>query len=125
VPKGADDVRIRRRSARIVMDETTRATLSVKIVVRGQTNETPFATMNRSALYLTRERGDWKVFGYEVDQQPFKTKKASDKDDKAKEKRSKSPAKDKKKDRKESRKKDRKESQKKRSGGGNQRGDRS
>jgi len=117
VPRGADDVRIRRRSARIVIDETARATMTVNVVARGQTNESPFATMNRSVLYLAREKGDWKVFGYEVDQQPFKKKKAGDKNDTAKEKRSKSPTKDK--------KKDKKEGKKKRSGGGNQKGDRS
>jgi len=115
-PKGAEDVRIRRRSARIVIDETVRATVNVYVVARGQTNESPFATMNRSALYVAREKGDWKVFGYEVDQQPFKKKKATNKDDKAKEKQGTSQ-KDK--------KKDRKKNKKKRSGGGNQGGDRS
>ena len=110
-PKGAEDVRIRRRSARIVIDETVRATVNVYVVARGQTNESPFATMNRSALYVAREKGDWKVFGFEVDQQPFK-KKANNKDDKTKEKQGPSP-------------KDKKKDKKKRSGGGDQRGDRS
>jgi stringent starvation protein B len=122
-PKGAEDVRVRRRSAWIVMDETVRATMKVYVLARGHTNESPFATSNRSVLYVAREKGDWKVFGYEVDQQPFKKKKATNRDDKAKEKQSTSP-KDKKKDKK-NKNKDKKKNKKKRSGGGNQRGDRS
>ena len=115
-PKGAEDVRVRRRSAWIVMDETARATMKVYVFARGRTNESPFATSNRSVLYVARDKGDWKVFGYEVDQQPFKRKKATNKDDKAKEKQGTSQ-KDK--------KKEKKKNKKKRSGGGNQRGDRS
>ena len=115
-PKGAEDVRVRRRSAWIVMDETVRATMKVYVLARGQTNESPFATSNRSVLYVARDKGDWKVFGYEVDQQPFKKKKATNKDDKAKEKQGTSQ-KDK--------KKDKKKNKTKRSGGGNQGGDRS
>jgi hypothetical protein len=119
-PKGAEDVRIRRRSAWIVIDETARATMKVYVLARGQSHESPFATSNRSVLYVAREKGDWKVFGYEVDQQPFKKKKATNKDDKAKEKQGTSS-----KDKKQDKKKNKKKNKKKRSGGRNQRGDRS
>ena len=115
VPKGADDVRIRRRSAWIVMDETARATMSVRVIARGQAKESPFATMNRSVLYVARVKGDWKVFGYEVDQHPIK-KKATGKSDRAKEKRNTSPK---------DGKRDKKKGKKKRSGDRNRRGDRS
>jgi hypothetical protein len=113
VPKGADDVRVRRRSAWIVIDQTARATMSVNVVARGQADKGPFATEHRSVLYVAREKGGWKVFGYEVDQMPFTKRKASDKNDKANEKQSKS-SKDKK-----SKKK------RKRSGDRNRGGDRS
>jgi hypothetical protein len=113
VPKGADDVRVRRRSAWIVIDQTARATMSVNVVARGQADKGPFATEHRSVLYVAREKGGWKVFAYEVDQMPFKKRKASDKNDKANEKQSKS-SKDKK-----SKKK------RKRSGDRNRGGDRS
>jgi hypothetical protein len=96
VPKGADDIRIRRRSAGIVIDQTVRATMSVKVVARGQAEKGPFATEHRSVLYVAREKGGWKVFGYEVDQGPFKKGKASGKDDKANENKNTSKAKDKK-----------------------------
>jgi hypothetical protein len=96
VPKGADDIRIRRRSAWIVIDQTVRATMNVKVVARGQAEKGPFATEHRSLLYVARERGGWKVFGYEVDQGPFKKRKASDKAEKANENQVKSKPKDKK-----------------------------
>ena len=56
-PKGAEDVRIRRRSARIVMDETVRATMAVTVLARGQANESPFATIEPLCpLCRARER---------------------------------------------------------------------
>jgi len=96
VPKGADDVRIKRRAARIVIDQTARATMSVNVIALGQADKGPFATAHRSVLYVAREKGGWKVFGYEVDQQPFKKRKASKEDDKANDKQSKSSEKSKK-----------------------------
>jgi hypothetical protein len=97
VPRGAADVRIKRRSARIVIDQTSRATMSVNIVARGQADKGPFATEHRSVLYIAREKGGWRVFGYEVDQNPFRSRKASGNDDKANEKQTKSKPKGKKK----------------------------
>jgi len=96
VPRGADDVRIRRRSAWIVIDQTARATLSVKVVAQGEADKGPFATTHHSVLYAAREKGGWKVFGYEVDQKPFKKQKASNKDDEANDEQSKSSEKSKK-----------------------------
>jgi hypothetical protein len=113
VPKGADDVRIRRRSAWIVIDQTARATMSVRVVARGQADKGPFATDHRSILYVARDKGGWKVFGYEVDQTPFKKRRASGKDDKANEKQRKSS------------KGDKGKKKRKRSGDSNRRGDRS
>ena len=113
LPKGADDIRIRRRSAWIVIDQTVRATMRVNVVARGQAEKGPFATEHRSVLYVAREKGGWKVFGYEVDQRPFKKAKAPGKNDKANENQNKSKPKDNKGKRK-----------KKRSGDGNQREDR-
>ena len=112
VPKDADDIRIRRRSAWIVIDKTVRATMSVKVIARGQAEKGPFATEHHSVFYVAREKGGWKVFGYEVDQGPFK-KRASGRDDEANENQDKSKPKDKKKKKK-----------KKRSGDGNQGEDR-
>ena len=112
VPKGADDIRIRRRSAWIVIDKTVRATMNVNVVARGQAEKGPFATKHRSVLYVAREKGGWKVFGYEVDQGPFKKRKASGKAEKANENQDKSKPRDKK-----SKKK------RKRSGNRNQRDD--
>jgi hypothetical protein len=113
VPKGADDVQIKRRSAWIVIDQTARATMSVNVVARGQAGKGPFATEHHSILYVAREKGGWKVFGYEVDQKPFKKGKASGKDDKANKKKSKSS------------KNDKGKKKRKRSGDKNRRGDRS
>jgi hypothetical protein len=96
VPKGADDIRIRRRSAWIVIDQTVRATMNINIVARGQAEKGPFATEHRSLLYVAREKGGWKVFGYKIDQGPFKKGKASGKDDKANKNQDKSKAKNKK-----------------------------
>lgn len=96
VPNGADDVRIKRRSAWIVIDQTARATMSVNVVALGQADGGPFATAHRSVLYVAREKGGWKVFGYEVDQKPLKKRKASNKDDKANDEQSKSSEKSKK-----------------------------
>jgi hypothetical protein len=90
VPKGADDVRVRRRSAWIVIDQNVRATMGVNVVAIGRADKGPFATEHRSVLYVAREKGGWKVFGYEVDQKPLKKGKASGKNDKANEKESKS-----------------------------------
>jgi hypothetical protein len=114
VPKGADDVRIRRRSAWIVIDQNARATMSVNVVAVGQASKGGFATAHHSVLYVAREKGDWKVFGYEVDQKPITKRKSSNKDDEANDKRGKPSEKTKKgKDRK------------KRSGDRNRGGDRS
>jgi len=107
VPKGADDVRIRRRSAWIVIDQNARATISVNVVARGQADKGSFATAHRSVLYVAREKGGWKVFGYEVDQKPFKKRKASNKDDKANDKPNKSSEKSKKGKKKKKRSSDR------------------
>jgi hypothetical protein len=96
VPKGADDIRIRRRSAWIVIDQTVRATMNVNIVARGQADKGPFATEHRSVLYVAREKSGWKIFGYEVDQGPFKKEKASGKDDTANKNQDKSKPRDKK-----------------------------
>ena len=107
VPKGADDVRIRRRSAWIVIDQNARATMNVNVVAFGQADKGAFATAHRSVLYVAREKGGWKVFGYEVDQQPFKKKKASTKDDEPNDKQGKSSEKTKKRKDKKKRSRDR------------------
>lgn len=96
VPKGADDVRIRRRSAWIVIDQNARATMNVNVVARGQADTGGFATAHHSVLYIAREKGGWKVFGYEVDQKPITKRKGSNKDDEAKDKQGKSSEKSKK-----------------------------
>jgi hypothetical protein len=79
VPKSADDVRIRWRSAQIAIDRNVRATINVKVRARGQTNSGAFATEHHSVLYAARGKDGWKVFGFEVDQQPLKKNKGPDK----------------------------------------------
>jgi hypothetical protein len=74
VPKGADDVQIRRRTARIVIEGNARATIAVRIVARGQASNGEFATDHRSVLYAARGNSGWKVFGFVMDQGPFKKK---------------------------------------------------
>ena len=96
VPKGADDVRIKRRSAWIVIDQNARATMSVNVVALGQADKGGFATAHHSVLYVAREKGGWKVFGYEVDQKPITKRKGSNKDEEANDKQGKSSEKTKK-----------------------------
>lgn len=118
VPRKAEDVRVRWRSARIMIEGNVRATMDVKVRARGETDQGVFATEHHSVLYLARGKDGWKVFGFKVDQKPIKKNKASDKDDTKKdEPRSKSSKKGAK------NKKD--EKGKKRSGGKNRKGDRS
>lgn len=83
VPRRADDIRIRKRNARIVIDDNSRATLNISIVARGEVNKSPFVTEHRSILYAARDKG-WKVFGFSVDQHPFKKADAKDKKSKPK-----------------------------------------
>ncbi|MGH2773879.1 MAG: hypothetical protein ACRDJT_00405 [Actinomycetota bacterium] len=117
VPKGADDVRVRWRSAKITIDGNVRATMDVKVKARGQANAGAFAVEHHSVLYVARERDGWKVFGFRVDQKPIKKNKDSDKDDSKKdEQKSKSS--------KKGAKSKKGEKGKKRSGGKNRRGDR-
>ncbi|MGH2750360.1 MAG: hypothetical protein ACRDK3_05750 [Actinomycetota bacterium] len=81
VPRRADDVRIRKRNARIVIDGNSRATIEISIVARGEVGKGLFVTEHRSILYATRNKG-WKVFGFSVDQHPFeKAGKATKKDE--------------------------------------------
>lgn len=116
LPGGADDVRVRRRWARIVIDANSRATISVRILARGQAANGTFATEHRSALYASRSKKGWKVFGFVMDQKPFKKKaKASPKDDRN--------DKNKKRSKKTNKNSGGKKS-KERSGGKNRRGDR-
>ena len=84
VPRGADDVRVRRRVARIAIDGNARATLKVRIIALGDDDKGRFAVDHRSALYAARTGAKWKVFGFSVDQKPFKKN-----DDKPKGKKSK------------------------------------
>ena len=118
VARKAEDVKVRWRSARIVIERNTRATMDVKIRERGKADQGTFATEHHSVLYVARGKDGWKVFGFKVDQKPIKKNKASDKDDtKRNEPRSKASKKGPK------NKKD--EKGKKRSGGKNRKGDRS
>jgi hypothetical protein len=109
VPRKAEEVRIRWRSARIVIDGNARATMDVRVIARGKAGQRAFATKHRSILYAARTNDGWKVFGFNVDQNPFRKNKSSDKEEDKKSRDKKKPA-----------KKD-----KKRSGGRNRRGDRS
>jgi hypothetical protein len=82
VPKGAGDVQIRRRTARIVIHGNARATINVRVVARGQAPKGEFATEHRSVLYAARGNSGWKVFGFVMDQGPFKKEsRPSGKDD--------------------------------------------
>jgi len=74
LPKGADGIRIRRRSARIAIDVSgsTRATMKVRVVARGTAGGEEFALEHNSALYLSRDADRWKAFAFTVDQGPYK-----------------------------------------------------
>ena len=111
VPRKAEDVRVRWRSARIMIESNTRATMDVKIRARGKADQVAFATEHRSVLYAERGKDGWKIFGFNVDQKPLKKNKPSDKADNKKDAK------------KDAKKKDAKG--KKRSGSKNRRGDRS
>lgn len=118
VPRKAEDVRVRWRSARIVIESNARATMDVKVRARGEADQGTFATEHHSVLYVARGKNGWKVFGFKVDQKPIKKNKATDKGDNQKdEPRSKSS--------KQGAKNKKDEKGKKRSGGKNRRGDRS
>jgi hypothetical protein len=85
VPKGADEVQIRRRTGRIVIEGNARAIINVRIVARGQAPNGEFSTEHRSVLYAARGNSGWKVFGFVMDQGPFKKKaRPSQKDDEGK-----------------------------------------
>ena len=118
VPKGAHDVRVRWRSALIAIDQNVRATINVNVNARGQTDAGAFATEHHSVLYVARGKDGWKVFGFEVDQKPFKRTKASDEGDKKKDDQRDKPSKKEAKNKKDER-------GKKRSGGKNRGSDRS
>jgi hypothetical protein len=74
VPEGANDVQIRRRTARIVIEGNARATINVRVVARGQAPKGEFNTEHSSVLYAARGDRGWKVFGFVMDQGPFKKK---------------------------------------------------
>ena len=82
LPERADDVRVRRRSARIVIENNARATMDVRVVARGKAGPRTFATEHRSVLYSARSKNGWKVLGFTVDQKPFKRNKAAKSDEK-------------------------------------------
>ena len=84
VPRGAEDVKVRRRVARISIDGNVRATLKVRVIARGHGDKGRFSVDHRSALYAARKGPKWKVFGFTVEQRPFKKN-----DDKSKDKGSK------------------------------------
>lgn len=115
VPKGADDVRVRWRSAQITIDHNARATMNVNVIARGQTAKGAFVTEHHSVLYLARGKDGWKVFGFKVDQKPRTKTKASDKDKDEKDEQKSKPSKD----------KDKKKEKGKKRSGGNKRRDRS
>ena len=83
LPERAEDVRVRRRSARIVIESNARATMDVRVVARGKAGPRTFATDHRSVLYSARSKNGWKVLGFTVDQKPFRPNKAAKKDEKA------------------------------------------
>jgi len=74
LPKGAEEVRIRRRSARIAVDTSgsTRATMKVRVVATGTARSKKFVLEHNSALYLSRDAARWKAFAFTVDQGPYK-----------------------------------------------------
>jgi hypothetical protein len=114
IPKNADDVQIRRRTARIVIEGNARAVINVRIVARGQAPKGEFDTEHRSVLYAARGNRGWKVFGFVMDQKPFKNKaRSSRRDDEGE--RNQRPKKNKESDGKK---------KKKKSGGKDRRGDR-
>ena len=85
LPKDADGIRIRKRSARIAIDVSgsTRATMKVRVVARGTAEGKRFALVHSSALYLLRDADRWKAFAFTVDQGPYKKPaKPDDKNDK-------------------------------------------
>ena len=93
LPKGADGIRIRRRSARIAVDVSgsTRATMRVRVVARGTAKGKEFALEHRSDLYLLRDADRWKAFAFTVDQGPYKKPtKPADKNDKKNDKKKRS-----------------------------------
>lgn len=88
LPKGAEDIRIRRRVASIAIDVSgsTRATMKVRVVALGTAEGKEFALEHNSALYLSRDAARWKAFAFTIDQGPYKKPAKPDaKNDKKKE----------------------------------------
>jgi hypothetical protein len=74
LPKGAEDIRIRRRIARIAIDASgsRRATMKVRVVATGTAKGKKFALEHNSSLYLSRDAARWKAFAFTIDQGPYK-----------------------------------------------------
>ncbi|MGH2827402.1 MAG: hypothetical protein ACRDKF_10575 [Actinomycetota bacterium] len=74
LPKGAKDIRIRRRIARIAIDASgsRRATMKVRVVATGTAKGKRFALEHNSSLYLSRDAGRWKAFAFTIEQGPYK-----------------------------------------------------
>ncbi|MGH2734890.1 MAG: hypothetical protein ACRDKZ_04870 [Actinomycetota bacterium] len=74
LPKGAEQVRITRRWARLAIDRAspTRATARVRVVAKGSARRGRFAIEHVASLYMLRPAKSWRVVGFEVDQGPFR-----------------------------------------------------
>ena len=74
LPRGAKDISIRRRIARIAIDASgsKRATMKVRVVATGTAKGKKFALEHNSVLYLSRDGAGWKAFAFTVDQGPYK-----------------------------------------------------
>lgn len=83
-PLKAEYVKVRWRSARIMIESNARATMDVRVRARGKAGQDAFATEHRSVLYVAHGKDGWKIFGFEVDQRPLKKNRPSDKDEGAK-----------------------------------------
>lgn len=74
LPRGAEAVVIKRRTARLAIDVAgaRRATVRVHVIARGLVKEDRFGLEHTATLYLTRSSKEWRVVAFEVDQRPFR-----------------------------------------------------
>jgi hypothetical protein len=77
-PAGAEDVQTLQRSAVVALDShsSVRAAAHVRIRARAKDSGKMLKWLNETTLWLEKDKGNWRVIGFDVDQSPIKKHRA-------------------------------------------------
>lgn len=73
-PQGVSEVEILRRRAQVGIEArgARHAAAEITLAAKGVVNEKPVRLVHEATLWLARDKGEWKVIGFDVAQRPLK-----------------------------------------------------